>query len=108
VTIVPVKFYRVVSYWLDVNQLSIRNGDKLPGGAVPLAKSARAVTPQVRFWIVPCMVIIPQNPDDALSFDVIDLGWESASHAALTRFPTLKLNHTVSDGRHATNLCAIH
>jgi hypothetical protein len=54
------------------------------------------------------MVIIPQNPDDALSFDVIDLGWESASHAALTRFPTSKLNHTVSDGRHATNLCAIH
>ena len=26
------------------------------------------------------MVIIPQNPDDALGFDVIDLGWKSASH----------------------------
>lgn len=85
-TIVPVKFYRVVSYWMDVNQLSIRNGDKLPGGAVPLAKSARAVTPQVRFWIVSCMVIIPQNPDDALGFNVIDLGWKSASHSGLLAF----------------------
>lgn len=71
---------------MDVNQLSIRNGDKLPGGAVPLAKSARAVTPQVRFWIVPCMVITPQNPDDALGFDVIDLGWKSASHLGLLAF----------------------
>jgi hypothetical protein len=86
VTIVPVKFYRVISYWLDVNQLGIRNGDKLPGGTVPLAKSARAVTPQVRFWIVPCMVIIPQNPDDALGFNVIDLGWKWASHLGLLAF----------------------
>jgi len=85
-TIVPVKFYRVVSYWANVNQLSIGNRDKLPGGAVPLAKSARAVTPQVRFWIVPCMVIIPQNPDDALGFTVIDLGWKSASHLGLLAF----------------------
>lgn len=71
---------------MDVNQLSIRNGDKLPGGAVPLAKSARAVTPQVRFWIVSCMVIIPQNPDDPLGFNVIDLGWISASHLGLLAF----------------------
>jgi hypothetical protein len=85
-TIVPVKFYRVVSYWANVNQLSIGNRDKLPGGAVPLAKSARAVTPQVRFWIVPCMVIIPQNPDDALGFNVIDLGWKLASHLGLLAF----------------------
>jgi hypothetical protein len=108
VTIVPVKFYRIVSYWLDVNQLSIRNGDKLPGGAVPLAKSARAVTPQVRFWIVPGMVIIPQNSDDALGFNVIDLGWKSASHLGLLAFCHLKFNQTVPYGCHATNLCAIH
>jgi hypothetical protein len=107
VTIVPVKFYRVVSYWLDANQLSIRNGDKLARDAVPLAKSARAVTPQVRFWIVPGMVIIPQNPDDALGFDVIDLGWKSASHL-LTWLLPLKLNQTVPYGCHAANLCAIH
>jgi hypothetical protein len=107
VTIVPVKFYRVVSYWLDANQLSIRNGDKLARDAVPLAKSARAVTPQVRFWIVPGMVIIPQNPDDALGFDVIDLGWKSASHLVAWLLP-LKLNQTVPYGCHAANLCAIH
>ena len=32
------------------------------------------------------MVIIPQNPDDALGFDVIDLGWKSASHWGLLAF----------------------
>jgi hypothetical protein len=32
------------------------------------------------------MVIIPQNPDDALGFTVIDLGWKSASHLGLLAF----------------------
>ena len=32
------------------------------------------------------MVIIPQNPDDALGFDVIDLGWKSVSHLGLLAF----------------------
>jgi hypothetical protein len=82
----PVKFYRVVSYRANVHQFGIRNGDKLTAGPVPLAKSARAIAPQVRFWIAPSMVIIPQNPDDAVCFDVINLGWESASHVGLFAF----------------------
>jgi hypothetical protein len=53
------------------------------------------------------MVIIPQNPDDALGFDVIDLGWKSASHLVTWLLP-LKLNQTVPYGCHAANLCAIH
>ena len=32
------------------------------------------------------MVIIPQNPDDPLGFNVIDLGWKSASHLGLLAF----------------------
>ena len=32
------------------------------------------------------MVIIPQNPDDALGFNVIDLGRKSASHLGLLAF----------------------
>jgi hypothetical protein len=82
----PVKFYRVVSYRANVNQFSIRNGDKLTAGPVTLAKSARAMAPQVGFWIGTRMIIIPQNPDDALCFDVINLGWESASHVGLLAF----------------------
>jgi hypothetical protein len=86
VTIVPVKFDRIVSYWANINQLSIGNRDKLPAGAVPLAKSARAMAPQVRFWISSRMVIIPQNPDDRLCFNVINLGRISASHARSLAF----------------------
>ena len=78
----PVKFYRVVSYRANVHQFGIRNGDKLTAGPVPLANSAGAIAPQVRFWIGPRMAIIPQNPDDAVCFDVINLGWESASQWA--------------------------
>ncbi len=85
-TIAPVKFYRVVSYWANVDQLSIRNRKKLSAGAVPLAESTRAMAPQVWFWIDSGMAIIPENPDDALCFDVIDLRWESASHAGLLAF----------------------
>ena len=81
VTIVPVKLYRVVPYRPNVNQLSIRDGDKLPAGAVPLADGARTISAKVRFWIDSRVVIIPQNPDNALCFDVIDLGWKSPSHA---------------------------
>ena len=54
------------------------------------------------------MFIIPQNPDDALGFNVIDLGWESASHAGLLALDPSKLDQTVPYGRHATDLCAIH
>jgi hypothetical protein len=84
VTIAPVKLYRVVPYRPNVNQLGVGDGDKLPAGAVTLAESARAVSAQVRLWILSRMVIIPQNPDNAICFDVIDLGWNSASHAAFT------------------------
>jgi hypothetical protein len=80
------KFYRVISDRANVTQFSIRNGDELTAGAVPLAKSAGAMAPQVRFWIAPRMIIIPKNPDDALGFNVINLGWESASHVALLPF----------------------
>ena len=37
VSIVPMKFYRVVSYGANVNQLRIWHRDKLPAGAVALA-----------------------------------------------------------------------
>ena len=107
VTIVPVKLYRVVPYRPNVNQLGVRYGDKLPAGAVPLAESARTISAQVRFWIDSRVVIIPQDPDNAICFDMIDLGWNSASHAAFTCLH-LKFNQTVTHRRHATNLCAIH
>jgi hypothetical protein len=51
-----------------------------------LAKSARAVASQVRFRIDSRMVIIPNNPDDTLCFDVIDFRRKSASHADLLVF----------------------
>ncbi|HEU4478147.1 MAG TPA: hypothetical protein VFR80_06485 [Pyrinomonadaceae bacterium] len=39
------------------------------------------MAPEVCFWINSRMAIIPQNPDDALCFAVIDFLWELARHA---------------------------
>ena len=85
VTIAPVKLYRVVPYWPNVNQLSLGDGHELPAGAVPLAEGTRTISAQVRFWINSRVIIIPENPNNARCFDVIDLGWKSASHVAFTR-----------------------
>ena len=83
VTIVPLKFYRIIPYRPNVNQLRIGNRDKLPAGAVPLAKSAGAIPTQVCLWIDSHMAIVPKDSNNALCFDVIDLGWKSANHASL-------------------------
>lgn len=107
-TIVPLKFYRVIPYRPNVNQLCIGNRDKLPAGAVPLAKSAGAIPTQVCLWIGSHMAIVPKDPNDALCFDVIDLGWKSASHASLLAFPKSQFNQTVPYRRHAPDLRAIH
>ena len=80
VSIVPMKFYRVVSYGPNVDQLRIWHRDKLPVRAMALAQGAGTIPTQVRFWIVPGMAIIPNNPNDTLRFDMVDLGWNSASH----------------------------
>ena len=84
VSIVPMKFYRVVSYGPNVDQLRIWHRDKLPAYAMALAQGAGTIPTQVRFWIVPGMAIIPNNPNDTLRFDMVDLGWNSASHEAST------------------------
>jgi hypothetical protein len=66
VSIVPMKFYRVVSYGLNVDQLRIWHRDKFPVCAMALAHGAGTIPTQVRLWIVPHMAIIPNNSNVAL------------------------------------------
>ena len=54
------------------------------------------------------MAIIPYNSNDALGFDIIDLGWESVSHLSSTYRQNLEFDQAVTDRRHATNLRPIH
>ena len=66
VSIVPMKFYRVVSYGPNVDQLRIWHRDKLPARAMALAQGAGTIPTQVGLWIVSHMAIIPNNPNDTL------------------------------------------
>jgi hypothetical protein len=73
--IVPVKLYGIVSDWPNTAQLHTRSFDKLAAGTVALAQSARAISAEICFRIVPDVAVVPNNPDDAFRLYVIDFRW---------------------------------
>ena len=79
-SIMPVKFYGVISYRPNLVQFRTRNGVKLAAGAVALTQRAGAISTEVLLRIVPNMAIVPNNSDNAFCFDMVDFGWKSSCH----------------------------
>lgn len=73
-SVLPVELDGVVSDGVDILQFGVLHRDELLPGPMPLTHSAGAPSAKVRFCVLSHVAVIPGDPYDAPSFDVVDFG----------------------------------